>query len=58
MTTWADVENLIKTTSPKNVYKVGESLRGNDGLILTQNPHIAAGYVKTDWNAIECRAGR
>lgn len=56
MISWKQVQEAAKTA--KNVRVRGETLIGNDGLILTQNPHIALGYVKTDWDAINCKAGR
>lgn len=56
MTTWSQVTEAAKTA--KNVKVRGESLVGNDGLILTQNPHIALGYIRSDWDAISCTATR
>jgi hypothetical protein len=56
MTTWTQVSEAAQTA--KNVQVRGEALIGNDGLILTQNAHIALGYVKADWDAINCTATR
>ena len=53
---WQIVKDLIASTNAKNVYVAGETLRGNDGLILTFNPKIAIGYVKSDWDGINCKA--
>jgi hypothetical protein len=54
--TWTQVSEAAKTA--KNVKVRGEALIGNDGLILTQNAHIALGYIKTDWDAVNCQATR
>ena len=54
--TWTQVAEAAKTA--KNVTVRGESLWGNDGTILSKNPKIALGYVRTDWDAINCRATR
>ena len=58
MATWTAVAAEIAKTGAKNVRIKGDTLLGNDGLILTYNPQIAAGYVKADWDAINCRPGR
>lgn len=54
--TWSQVADVAKTA--KNVRVVGAALVGNDGLILTQNAYIALGYAKSDWDAVNCKAGR
>lgn len=66
MMTWSEVQELIRTTGAKNVRvcgpgtlgSVGTALWGNDGTILTVVPDIAAGYVRTDWDARNCTRGR
>jgi hypothetical protein len=55
---WNDIRDLIASTNAKNVYVAGDTLRGNDSLILTYDPKIAAGYVRSDWDAINCKAAR
>ena len=60
---WNDVKQLIETSSPRFV-RLGVTpqqvpcLWGNDGTVLTTNPHIAFGYVVSDWDAINCHATR
>ena len=53
--TWAQVSEVAKTA--KNVTVRGDALYGNDGTILSLNPKIALGYVKTDWDAVNCQPG-
>lgn len=53
-TSWNEIANKITSTGAKNVRVRGDALMGNDGLILTQNIKIAAGYVQTDWDALNC----
>ena len=63
MTTWTDVQTEIHRSKPRNVklhstphYRV--CLQGNDGTVLSTDPHIALGYVRSDWDAINCQATR
>jgi hypothetical protein len=58
MTTWTEVAAMIEKTQAKNVQVRDGALYGNDGTILSKNPKIAAGYVQTDWDAINCRQTR
>lgn len=55
MTTWNEISELIEATGAKNVRVDGETLRGNDNLILTFHARIALDYVRSDWDAINCR---
>ena len=56
--TWDTIKNLIISTGARNVYVAGDTLRGNDGLILTYDPRIASRYVMIDWDAINCTEGK
>ena len=54
ITTWADIQTAIDQTNARNVTVRTDCLMGNDGTVLTRNLKIAAGYVKTDWDAVNC----
>ena len=58
MANWNEVTAAIVNTGAKNVRVDGNRLMGNDGTVLTFDPKIAAGYVKADWDAINCCVGR
>ncbi len=65
MWTWQKIEAAIEATAAKNLtvdHMPGRPmpgrLMGNDGLCLTYDARIAAGYVATDWDALNAKAGR
>lgn len=59
---WSAVVQVFEALEPKNVKLVphdefGFALKGNDGSVLTFNPHAAMGYIHNDWDAINQKAG-
>lgn len=62
LTTWEDVAEAIEHTKPQNVkLRISNDapyLEGNDGTVLTISAYLALGYVKSDWDAINCQATR